>query len=85
MAYVICQPCIGTKDTSCVSVCPSDAIHPTPSESGFSTTDQLFIDPARCVDCGFCAAACPVTAIFPSTSVPSQWHSFIAKNANHFT
>jgi ferredoxin len=24
MAYVINEPCIGTKDTSCVEVCPVD-------------------------------------------------------------
>ncbi len=29
MAYVIAEPCIGTKDTACVdSVCPVDCIHP---------------------------------------------------------
>ena len=26
MAYVIAEPCIGVKDTSCVEVCPVDAI-----------------------------------------------------------
>ena len=28
MAYVITEPCIGTKDTACVDVCPVDCIHP---------------------------------------------------------
>ena len=28
MAYVINEACIGTKDTSCVEVCPVDAITP---------------------------------------------------------
>ena len=28
MAYVIAEPCIGTKDTACVDVCPVDCIHP---------------------------------------------------------
>ena len=27
MAYIICEPCIGTKDTACVDVCPVDCIH----------------------------------------------------------
>lgn len=27
MAYAISEPCIGTKDTSCVEVCPVDCIH----------------------------------------------------------
>jgi NAD-dependent dihydropyrimidine dehydrogenase PreA subunit len=35
MAYVINEPCIGTKDISCVEVCPVDCIHPTPEEPGF--------------------------------------------------
>ena len=39
MTYVICEPCIGTKDASCVDVCPVDCIH---------TTDEAeiyYIDP----------------------------------------
>ena len=27
MAYIITEPCIGTKDKSCVDVCPVDCIH----------------------------------------------------------
>ncbi len=32
MAYVIAEPCIGTKDTACVDVCPVDCIHPRKDE-----------------------------------------------------
>lgn len=28
MTYVITEPCIGTKDQSCVEVCPVEAIYP---------------------------------------------------------
>jgi Na+-translocating ferredoxin:NAD+ oxidoreductase RNF subunit RnfB len=28
MAYVIAEPCIGTKDAACVDACPVDCIHP---------------------------------------------------------
>jgi NAD-dependent dihydropyrimidine dehydrogenase PreA subunit len=28
MAYIIAEPCIGTKDTDCVEVCPEDSVHP---------------------------------------------------------
>jgi hypothetical protein len=28
MAYVIAEPCIGTKDTACADACPVDRIHP---------------------------------------------------------
>ena len=33
MAYIICEPCIGTKDTACVDVCPVDCIHPRKDEA----------------------------------------------------
>ena len=28
MAFIIAEPCIGTKDTACVDACPVDCIHP---------------------------------------------------------
>jgi len=28
VAYIIAEPCIGTKDSACVDVCPVDCIHP---------------------------------------------------------
>src|SRR5687768_5677091 len=51
MAYVIAQPCIGTKDTSCVVVCPVDCIHPTKDEAAFAEAEMLYIDPDTCIDC----------------------------------
>ena len=51
MAYVIAEPCIGTKDTACVDACPVDCIHPkkdTTYDDGRTTFDdvpQLYIDP----------------------------------------
>ena len=27
MTYVIAEPCVNTKDTACVEVCPVDCIH----------------------------------------------------------
>ena len=32
MSHFIAQPCIGVKDTACVTVCPVDCIHPTKDE-----------------------------------------------------
>ena len=80
MAYVITQPCIGTKDASCVEVCPVDCIHPTAEESGFEEADQLYIDPEECIDCDACVEVCPVEAIFFEDDVPEQWQAFILKN-----
>jgi NAD-dependent dihydropyrimidine dehydrogenase PreA subunit len=68
MAYVIAEPCIGTKDTACVDACPVDCIHPKKDEDGFARADQLFIDPVECIDCGACVPACPVSAIFARTT-----------------
>jgi ferredoxin len=84
MAYVIAEPCIGTKDTACVNVCPVDCIHPKKDESGHAEVDQLFIDPDTCIDCGACVPECPVSAIFPEPDLKDEWKSYTAKNANYF-
>ena len=85
MAYIICEPCIGVKDTACVDVCPVDCIHPTKDEDGFEEAEQLYIHPEECIDCGACEPACPVTAIFAEEDVPDEWHDYIEKNAEHFS
>jgi ferredoxin len=84
MAYVIAEPCIGTKDNSCVEVCPVDCIHPTPDEPDYEANEQLFIDPSECIDCDACVEACPVDAIFPEDQVPAEWQNYIELNARHF-
>jgi ferredoxin len=71
VAYIIAEPCVGTKDTACVDVCPVDCIHPAKGRSyddgrpTFDEVPQLYIDPTECIDCGACVPVCPVTAIFP--------------------
>ncbi len=84
MAYVIAEPCIGTKDTACVDVCPVDCIHPTQDEDEYEEVDQLYIDPDECIDCGACEPACPVSAIFEEEDVPEKWQEYIEKNAEYF-
>src|SRR5438132_11249647 len=84
MAYVIAEPCIGTKDTACVDACPVDCIHPKKDEDGFEAAEQLYIDPAECIDCGACVPVCPVTAIFALDDLPEKWNSFTEKNAAYF-
>lgn len=79
MAYVIAEPCIGTKDKSCVDVCPVDCIH------GKDEDAQLYIDPDECINCGACEAVCPVQAIFEEGMLPPQWESFIAVNRDYFS
>ena len=84
MTFVITEPCIGTKDHSCVDVCPVDCIHPTKEEDSFESADMLYIDPAECIDCGACEPACPVEAIFEEEAVPDQWKEYTKKNADYF-
>ncbi len=84
MTYVICQPCIGTKDASCVDVCPVDCIHPVPDTPEHETEDMLYIDPVECIDCGACEPVCPVTAIFPDFDVPDEWQEYTELNAKYF-
>ena len=45
MAYVIAEPCVGTKDTACVDVCPVDCIHPRKDEPEFEAEKMLYISP----------------------------------------
>jgi NAD-dependent dihydropyrimidine dehydrogenase PreA subunit len=84
MAYVINEPCIGTKDHSCVDVCPVDCIHPTRDEPDFDSQEQLYIDPEECIDCDACVEACPVDAITPEDQVPPEWQKYIEINAAYF-
>jgi ferredoxin len=78
MAYIITEPCIGTKDKSCVDVCPVDCIH------GKDEDEMLYIDPEVCIDCGACVSACPVEAIFADSDVPEKWTNYTAINADYF-
>jgi NAD-dependent dihydropyrimidine dehydrogenase PreA subunit len=84
LAYVIAEPCIGTKDHSCVEVCPVDCIHPTQDEPDFDRHEQLYIDPDECIDCDACVEACPVDAIFAEDQVPTEWERYIEINAAHY-
>ena len=84
MAFVIALPCIGTKDTACVTICPMDCIHPTKDDPRFAAAEMLYIDPNNCIDCGLCVDECPVSAIFHDLDLPSEWNEFTAKNADYF-
>ena len=84
MTYIIAEPCIGTKDTACVDVCPVDCIHPRKDEGGFAASELLYIDPGVCIDCGACEPACPVQAIFPEDLLPEKWAKFKAINADWY-
>jgi len=84
MAYVIAEPCIGTKDTACVDVCPVDCIHPRKDEGEFEAAKQLYINPDECIDCGACVPVCPVTAIFALEDLPEKWAEYTKVNAEYY-
>src|SRR3954449_3931412 len=84
MAYVIAEPCIGTKDNSCVEVCPVDCIHPTPDEPDYDAVEMLYIDPEECIDCDACVEACPVDACFAEDQLPEEWQKYSQINTDYF-
>ncbi|HEY1167906.1 MAG TPA: ferredoxin family protein [Candidatus Limnocylindrales bacterium] len=80
MTYVIAEPCVDTKDTACVSVCPVDCIH-----YDGDADRTLYIDPNECIDCGACEPECPVNAIFTEDALPAEWVAYTEINALWFT
>ena len=87
MPHVITNRCVGTKDQSCVEVCPVDCIHPAKNIDGdaaFEEAPQLYIDPDVCIDCGACVPECPVDAIFMDDELPEEFREFLEVNANFY-
>jgi NAD-dependent dihydropyrimidine dehydrogenase PreA subunit len=78
MAYIITEACIGTKDKSCVDVCPVDCIH------GPDDGEMLYIDPEECIDCSACEPACPVNAIYFEDDVPAEMKHYVQINADYY-
>ncbi len=81
VTYVITEPCVSTKDTSCVDVCPVECIYESEPQPG-TLNLPMFIHPEECIDCGACEPECPVDAIFPEDNVPEQWLAFVQANAD---
>ena len=78
MTYVITEACIGVKGEACIAVCPEHCIFSEPGDV------MSVIDPARCTDCGVCAAACVVGAIYPDHHLPQASSEFANLNADWF-
>lgn len=76
MAYVICEPCEGILDGSCVEVCPEDCI--------YRGEDQFYIRPEDCTDCDLCREACLMGGIFPEEEVPPEWTGYADKAREFF-
>ena len=77
MTHIVFSPCIGTKDTACVQVCPVDCF--------FDIGEMLIIHPEECIDCGACVDECPVDAILPEEEVEGTPEApFIQRNKEWF-
>lgn len=61
-----------------------DCISPAPEDEDFERTEQLFINPEICVDCGACVDVCPVLAIFEQSSLPKKWSHYADVNREYF-
>ncbi|MFV2178565.1 NAD(P)-binding protein [Actinomadura sp. LOL_016] len=83
MTFVITQTCC--KDASCVPVCPVHCIRPLPGDPDFTTAEQLYVDPATCIDCAACLDECPVGAIHSEWDLPQELSDYLEINADHFT
>jgi ferredoxin--NADP+ reductase len=82
MTHVVTQSCC--NDGRCVPVCPVQCIHPRPGEPGFAAGEQVYIDPAVCIDCGACLEECPVDAIREDYNLAPQEIPYLAINAGYF-
>jgi len=82
MTFVITPGCC--LDASCVAVCPVQCIRPRPGDPGFTTAEQLYIDPATCIDCQACMDECPIDAVHPDYDLPNEFGDLLAINAQYF-
>jgi ferredoxin--NADP+ reductase len=82
MTFVITPGCC--SDASCVSVCPVQCIRPRPGDPDFHSTEQLYIDPATCIDCQACMDECPIDAVHPDYDMPASFGDLLKINADYF-
>ena len=93
MTYVVTRPCLGTKDRSCVEVCPVDCFYDVrkkkynskygidaEGEDGDVAIGLLVINPDECINCGACETECPVEAIYEDSGVPDDMQEFTQIN-----
>jgi ferredoxin len=73
MTFVVTEHCRDCRYTDCVAVCPVDCFH--------ADERMLYIDPARCIDCGACIPECPVEAIYEEGTLPRELEHWLAINA----
>tara|TARA_B110000444_G_scaffold151265_1_gene141557 strand:+ start:56 stop:394 length:339 start_codon:yes stop_codon:yes gene_type:complete len=72
MTFVVGSPCVGCKDTACVTVCPVDCFYEGP--------EMLYINPDECIDCALCEPECPTEAIWCDDELPPEQIPFLELN-----
>ncbi|PIE91427.1 MAG: ferredoxin [Acidobacteria bacterium] len=77
MTHVVTDNCVNCKFTDCITVCPVDAF--------YELEKQLVIDSEECIDCGACAAECPVEAIYADDELPEGLESALEFNEEAVT
>jgi len=65
-------------------VCPVQCIRPRPGDPDFTTAEQLYIDPATCIDCGACMDECPVGVIHGEWDLPDELGEHLTLNRDYF-
>lgn len=98
MARVVTKGCLGSKDKSCVEVCPVDCFYDirkkkynvqfgveVEGEDGDPQIGMLMIHPDECIDCGACETECPEDAIMEDSEVPDDMQAFIEINSQETT
>ena len=78
MTYVIAEPCVNTKDTACVEVCPVDCIHPRRTRRSSRPRPSSTSTPRPASTAAPACPVCPVQAIFPAEEVPEKWDALHA-------
>jgi len=79
LAYVITSQC--ERSSSCVDVCPSDAIFFVEDDPEWPT---YYIYPDDCIECAACETECEQGAIFHQDDVPDDEKDAIQKNIDFF-
>jgi len=73
MAFIVTEPCINCKHTTCVDVCPMECFVEGPN--------FLAIDPDGCISCSICVPECPEGAIVDADEADEAQRPYIALNA----
>lgn len=75
MPFIILDPFHNENASKRVKVCPGDCIK--------ISSNQYYIDPAICIDCGACVAVYHVSAIFDEYDLTPDQEIFL-ENAENF-